>query len=140
MIQSSNITEILPAVVDTLTENGSGFATTQTGDAIFINARIMQKMNLQELDSIDAYVVPNYPDVQDRIKYRATRVNRLNEEQVNLGQPPNLEEKIRRLLKEDYGLWSLLEICEELAEEEQVVYDMLIKMEQVKRTDAYYIL
>ena len=48
MIQSSNITEILPAVVDTLTENGSGFATTQTGDAIFINARIMQKMNLSE--------------------------------------------------------------------------------------------
>ena len=137
MNQNSNITEIISAVVDTLTENGSGFATTETGEAIFINARIMQKMNLKEFDEIDAYVVPNYPDKQDRIKYRATRVNK---EQTNLGTPPDLEEKIRRLLKEDTGLWSLREICEELAEEEQVVYDALIKMEQVVRTDAYYIL
>ena len=137
MNQNSNITEIISAVVDTLTENGSGFATTETGEAIFINARIMQKMNLKEFDEIDAYVVPNYPDKQDRIKYRATRVNK---EQIDLGTPPDLEEKIRRLLKEDTGLWSLQEICEELAEEEQVVYDTLIKMEQVVRTDAYYIL
>ena len=137
MNQNSNITEIISAVVDTLTENGSGFATTETGEAIFINARIMQKMNLKEFDEIDAYVVPNYPDKQDRIKYRATRVNK---EQIDLGTPPDLKEKIRRLLKEDTGLWSLREICEELAEEEQVVYDTLIKMEQVVRTDAYYIL
>lgn len=137
MNQNSNITEIISAVVDTLTENGSGFATTETGEAIFINARIMQKMNLKEFDEIDAYVVPNYPDKQDRIKYRATRVNK---EQTDLGTPPDLEEKIRRLLKEDTGLWSLREICEELAEEEQVVYDTLIKMKQVVRTDAYYIL
>ena len=94
-------------------------------------------MNLKEFDEIDAYVVPNYPDKQDRIKYRATRVNK---EQTDLGTPPDLEEKIRRLLKEDTGLWSLREICEELAEEEQVVYDTLIKMKQVVRTDAYYIL
>lgn len=137
MNQNSNITEIIPAVVDTLTENGSGFATTETGEAIFINARIMQKMNLKQFDEIDVYVVPNYPDKQDQIKYRATRVNK---EQTDLGTPPDLEEKIRRLLKEDTGLWSLREICEELAEEEQVVYDTLIKMKQVVRTDAYYIL
>ena len=137
MNQNSNITDIIPAVVDTLTENGSGFATTETGEAIFINARIMQKMNLKQFDEIDVYVVPNYPDKQDQIKYRATRVNK---EQTDLGTPPDLEEKIRRLLKEDTGLWSLREICEELAEEEQVVYDALIKMEQVIRTDAYYIL
>ena len=137
MNQNSNITEIIPAVVDTLTENGSGFATTETGEVIFINARIMQKMELKQFDEIDAYVVPNYPDKQDRIKYRATRINK---EQTDLGTPPDLEEKIRRLLKEDTGLWSLREICEELAEEEQVVYDALIKMEQVVRTDAYYIL
>ena len=62
MNQNSNITEIIPAVVDTLTENGSGFATTETGEAIFINARIMQKMNLKQFDEIDVYVVPNYPD------------------------------------------------------------------------------
>ena len=137
MNQNSNITEIIPAVVDTLTENGSGFATTETGEAIFINARIMQKMNLKQFDEIDVYVVPNYPDKQDQIKDRATRVNK---EQTDLGTPPDLEEKIRRLLKEDTGLWSLREICEELAEEEQVVYDTLIKMKQVVRTDAYYIL
>ena len=137
MNQNSNITEIIPAVVDTLTENGSGFATTETGEAIFINARIMQKMDLKQFDEIDVYVVPNYPDKQDQIKYRATRVNK---EQPDLGTPPDLEEKIRRLLKEDTGLWSLREICEELAEEEQVVYDTLIKMKQVVRTDAYYIL
>ena len=137
MNQNSNITEIIPAVVDTLTENGSGFATTETGEAIFINARIMQKMNLKQFDEIDVYVVPNYPDKQGQIKYRATRVNK---EQTDLGTPPDLEEKIRRLLKEDTGLWSLREICEELAEEEQVVYDTLIKMKQVVRTDAYYIL
>ena len=137
MNQNSNITEIIPAVVDTLTENGSGFATTETGEAIFINARIMQKMDLKQFDEIDVYVVPNYPDKQDQIKYRATRVNK---EQTDLGTPPDLEEKIRRLLKEDTGLWSLREICEELAEEEQVVYETLIKMKQVVRTDAYYIL
>ena len=137
MNQNSNITEIIPAVVDTLTENGSGFATTETGEAIFINARIMQKMDLKQFDEIDVYVVPNYPDKQDQIKYRATRVNK---EQTDLGTPPDLEEKIRRLLKEDTGLWRLREICEELAEEEQVVYDTLIKMKQVVRTDAYYIL
>ena len=71
MNQNSNITEIISAVVDTLTENGSGFATTETGGNIYKRTDNAKKMNLKEFDEIDAYVVPNYPDKQDRIKYRA---------------------------------------------------------------------
>tara|TARA_R100001443_G_scaffold30122_1_gene43630 strand:+ start:408 stop:842 length:435 start_codon:yes stop_codon:yes gene_type:complete len=143
---SEVITELKIAVVEEIVFSGSAFAVTKDGDGIFINSRIVDKLGLKPGDSIQAYIVPNYPDKADQIKYRAMRaslvsqVNPVEEGLHKIAGNGSLPSRITRLLKEDEALWTLSEICEELAESEQDVYTALATLPNVQSTKAYYIL
>ena len=144
---NERITEVKEAVVEELVYSGSPFAVTLDGEGIFLNSRIVDKLKLKAGDSIQAYVVPNYPDKADQIRYRAMRVLVLNEsntmepdDSVHKYLDVSLAHRIERLLKEEDTLWTLTEICEELAETEQNVYDTLETMSNVQSTRSYYIL
>ncbi len=143
---SEVITELKLAVVEEIVFSGSAFAVTKDGDGIFINSRIVNKLKLKPGDSIQAYIVPNYPDKADQIKYRAMRanlvshVNPVEEGLHKVAGDGSLPSRITRLLKEDEALWTLSEICEELAESEQDVYTALATLPNVQSTKAYYIL
>jgi len=139
MSQSSNtyktngISQVLSAVVDSVSDTGAAFATTKSGEGIFINKRIVEKMMLNDLDEIRAYVVPNYPDMADRIAWRATRVD-IQGPSMLAGEPSEVPNDIRlralmarpdKIVKE---LWEFGDLCDELGEEEQVVHDLLEKL------------
>ena len=61
-------------LVEYLTDTGSGFAVTEQGDQVFLNERIVTRMEVQPGDVFDAHVLLNYADKRDKIKYRAMRV------------------------------------------------------------------
>jgi len=61
-------------LVEYLTDNGSGFAITERGDQVYLSDRLVEKMNVQPGDIFDAYIMLNYADKRDAIKWRAMRV------------------------------------------------------------------
>ena len=61
-------------LVEYLTPAGSGFAVTPQGEQVFMNKRLIDAMNVKEGDVYEAYLLPNYPDKQEQIPWRAMRV------------------------------------------------------------------
>ena len=69
-----NTTRRQQILVEYMTPAGSGFAVTPQGEQVFMNKRLIDAMNVKEGDIYDAYLLPNYPDKQEQIPWRAMRV------------------------------------------------------------------
>jgi len=61
-------------LVEYLTDTGSAFAVTPHGEQVFLNRRLVEKMNLEGGEVLDAFLLPNYPDKRETIPWRAMRV------------------------------------------------------------------
>jgi hypothetical protein len=61
-------------LVDNITAVGSAFGATVEGEAVFINSRIVAALKLKHGDYVRAFVLPNYEDKRDRVRWRAIRV------------------------------------------------------------------
>jgi hypothetical protein len=61
-------------LVDNITSVGSAFGATVEGEAVFINTRIVCVLKLKHGDHVRAFVLPNYEDKRDRVRWRAIRV------------------------------------------------------------------
>jgi hypothetical protein len=61
-------------LVDNITSVGSAFGATIEGEAVFINARIVSALKLKHGDHVRAFVLPNYEDKRDRVRWRAIRI------------------------------------------------------------------
>lgn len=68
-------TIVRDVIVDGITMTGSAFGVTSAGDGVFINTRIVNAMKIKSGDHLRAYIVPNYEDKRDAVKYRALRVD-----------------------------------------------------------------
>lgn len=102
----STDTIIKDVYVDDITLSGSAFGVTKEGEGVFINTRIVNAMKIRGGDHLKAYVLPNYEDKRDKIKYRAIRVDVVGsmfEEQdtptASPGAPKNLSKQILELLE-----------------------------------------
>ena len=116
----------MPAVVEMNTYAGSAFAVNSQGEQIFINSRIMERMELEKGDQVTAYVLPNYEDKRDTIPWRAMRVDPAHGDIERILDSPDTKEfvasalndfdkEIMRILwdKEYSGrLWTVKEISE----------------------------
>jgi hypothetical protein len=60
--------------IDNITAVGSAFGGTVEGEAVFINSRIVSALKLKHGDCVKAFVLPNYEDKRDRVRWRAIRV------------------------------------------------------------------
>lgn len=60
--------------IDCITYSGSAFAICENGDQVFLNSRIVSKMNLDEGDECHALLRENYEDKVDTTPWRAVRV------------------------------------------------------------------
>ena len=70
-----NETTIATVFLDQITPTGSAFgARTDNGEVVFINARIVTAVSLQEGDTLQAAIIPNYEDKRHSVQWRAIRV------------------------------------------------------------------
>ena len=60
--------------IDYITYSGSAFAVCKNGDQVFLNKRLVEKMNLHEGDLCSALILKNYEDKIDTIPWRAVQV------------------------------------------------------------------
>lgn len=65
-----------PVHVDMLTYSGSAFGSTTDGEQVFINARIVETLGLSEGMVLTGFLLPNFPDKRDQIKWRAMRMHK----------------------------------------------------------------
>ena len=136
------LTEVKEVIIEETTYADSAFGVTEEGDGVFFNSRIVQKMGLKGGQTVQAYLVPNFPDKRDSIPWRAMRVE-VTHDQENLSHRPRwvgeLGDKIRRLLKEDISvMWTVTEIAEELEEDEEVVAKLLAEDKSIMSTTVYF--
>ena len=67
------LTETMEIFVDEVTQTGSAFGATKEGEAVFINRRITNALNLEHGDKLSACVLPNYEDKRDDVPWRALK-------------------------------------------------------------------
>ena len=132
------LTEVKEVFVEEQTYAGSAFGVTAEGDGVFFNSRIVQRMGLKGGQTVQAYLVPNFPDKRDSIPWRAMRVEVTHEQENIEVVSHTLLDKVHRLLKEDNGYWTLTELAEELDEETDVVRTVLINDKSIMSTLVYF--
>jgi hypothetical protein len=69
-----NSTRRQQVLVEYLTATGSAFAVTPQGEQVFMNKRLVDTMGVLAGDIYEAFLLPNYPDKQASIPWRAMRV------------------------------------------------------------------
>lgn len=137
------LTEVKEVIIEETTYADSAFGVTEEGDGVFFNSRIVQKMGLKGGQTVQAYLVPNFPDKRASIPWRAMRVE-VTHDQENIKERRNgpqtyLLWRIHRLLKEDISvMWTVTEIAEELEEDEQLVAKLLADDDKVMSTTVYF--
>lgn len=63
--------------IDYVTSSGSAFALCNNGDWVFLHARLVDKMDLDEGDMCQAVLLENYSDKKDFTPWRAVRVSNI---------------------------------------------------------------
>jgi len=132
------LTEVKEVIIEETTYSDSAFGVTEEGDGVFFNARIVQRMGLKGGQTVQAYLVPNFPDKRDSIPWRAMRVEVTHEQENIEVVSHTLLDKVHRLLKEDNGYWTLTELAEELEEDTDVVRTVLINDKSIMSTLVYF--
>ena len=133
------LTEVKEVIIEETTYADSAFGVTEEGDGVFFNSRIVQKMGLKGGQTVQAYLVPNFPDKRHSIPWRAMRVEVTHEQENIEVTPTTLRDRIHRLLKEDMSvMWTVTEIAEELEEDEEVVARLLAEDKSVMSTTVYF--
>ena len=74
----SSTTEEANIEIDFITHSGSAFGICANGDQVFLNARIMNRMELQEGDICKALLLENFDDKKTVTPWRVVRVSPIN--------------------------------------------------------------
>ena len=130
-MESTLDTTRMEAVVEMKSFSGSAFAVNSAGEQIFINARIMERMNLREGGLVTAYVLPNYADKRQTIPWRAMRVDVPRDipqqtSPVVETEPSTLDNEIMRLLWADTEtgrLWTDKEVSDKISDNASTTLD-----------------
>ena len=100
--------------VQEVVDSGSAFASTEDGEMVFINQRIVAAMGVQTGDDWDAFLLPNYADEREIIPWRALRLASEDQEpRTNAPVDEKLLHAIVRLLNND-GYLTAAEIADTL--------------------------
>ena len=100
--------------VQEVVDSGSAFGTTEDGDMVFVNQRIVAAMGVKSGDVWDAFLLPNYADKRELIPWRALRLSSEDQEPRAGGAvDEKLLHAIVRLLNND-GYLTAAEIAETL--------------------------
>jgi hypothetical protein len=100
-----DLTNKVQIVVQFTTHTGSAFGVTPKGDQVFLNQRMVSRMNVQAGDMYAAFLLPNYKDKADNVPWRALRIEPiqvdLDLDHVSKDAPENFPNSVPRKLSSD---------------------------------------
>ena len=115
-------TTSMRAIIESISHMGSAFGANEQGEAIFFNARLVDKVDLEMGDIVEAHTIPNYEDKRDVTPWRAVRVKVVGKEDLYATRSNSDEEKIKEYLRNEGYAMTASELAEviEVTEEEVV--------------------
>ena len=78
-------------LVEELTYSGSAFGVLANGEGVFINSRIVDKMELSPGTAVHAQVLPNFSDKREQIPWRVVNVQAATADELQPTQKPEPE-------------------------------------------------
>ena len=137
-----------PVHIDMLTYAGSAFGSTVNGEQVFINARIVEAMGLDEGMVVMGFLLPNYPDKRENIPWRAMRVkvsNGQEEDEEVIEQDPEPEQtpgdRIMAVIKQTPdGYFTTVDLTEELGLDTKTVNNWCMSLHNrglIARADVH---
>ena len=137
MTQGFNTTA-MPVIVDGITNSNSAFGANEEGEAVFFNTRIVERMNLEEGQTVYAHCIPNYEDKRDQIPWRCIRIEEDLEKRNIPGNGRHETAVIKKFFEENDEVWTLEEIVNETKLSEDVVEHVLeLRPDLFKEVTAY---
>ena len=99
-------TNKMRVMIESVSYTGSAFGSNEDGDSVFFNQRLVEKVELEMGDIVEAHAIPNYEDKRHETPWRAIRVSA--EKHTNID--PVLAEPIpvRSAAQLDHEVLSLL--------------------------------
>ncbi len=92
-------TTLMQAMIEGISHMGSAFGANEKGEAIFFNARLVDKVGLEMGDIVEAHTIPNYEDKRDVTPWRAVRVRVVGKEDLYATQSNSHEQQIKEHLR-----------------------------------------
>ena len=68
-------TNMMKVMIESVSYTGSAFGSNEDGDTVFFNQRLVDKVDLEMGDIVEAFAIPNYEDKRDDTPWRAIKVS-----------------------------------------------------------------
>ena len=130
-------TTLMRAMIEGISHMGSAFGANEQGEAIFFNARLVDKVGLEMGDIVEAHTIPNYEDKRDVTPWRAVRVKVVGKEDPYATQSNSDEQQIKEYLRNEGYAMTASELVEILSVTEEEVVECLDADENFTSVPAY---
>ena len=130
-------TNLMQAIIEGISHMGSAFGANEKGEAIFFNARLVDKVGLEMGDIVEAHTIPNYEDKREATPWRAVRVKVVGKEDLYATQSNSDEQQIKEYLRNEGYAMTASELAEVLSVTDEDVVKCLDADENFKPVPAY---
>lgn len=130
-------TNLMQAIIEGISHMGSAFGANEKGEAIFFNARLVDKVGLEMGDIVEAHTIPNYEDKREATPWRAVRVRVLGKEDLYATQSNSYEQQIKEHLRNEGYAMTASELAEVIEVTEEDVVKCLDADENFTPVPAY---
>ena len=113
-------------LIEELSYTNSAFGITEEGVKVFLNSRMVDRLNIEVSDIIIAHCIPNYEDKRDNIPWRCVRAEKIEETIHDINERVLTEERIREYMKLDSHEDHFLDA-------EEVADDLRLDVEEVQK-------
>ena len=130
-------TNLMQAIIEGISHMGSAFGANEKGEAIFFNARLVDKVGLEMGDIVEAHTIPNYEDKREATPWRAVRVKVVGKEDLYATQSDSYEQQIKEHLRNEGYARTASELAEVIEVTEEEVVKCLDADENFTSVPAY---
>ena len=130
-------TNLMQAIIEGISHMGSAFGANEKGEAIFFNARLVDKVGLEMGDIVEAHTIPNYEDKREATPCRAVRVRVVGKEDLYATQSNSDEQQIKEHLRNEGYAMTASELAEVIEVTEEDVVKCLDADENFTSVPAY---
>jgi len=130
-------TNLRQAIIEDRSHMGSAFGANEKGEAIFFNARLVDKVGLEMGDIVEAHTIPNYEDKREATPWRAVRVRVVGKEDLYATQSNSDEQQIKEHLRNEGYAMTASELAEVIEVTEEDVVKCLDADENFTSVPAY---
>ena len=131
-------TNKMRAMIESVSYTGSAFGSNESGESVFFNQRLVNKVGLEMGDIVEAHSIPNYEDKRTETPWRAIRVAVVGKGDL-YATPPTVpaEDQIKEYLRNEGYAMTVSELAEILSFTDEEIEKCLSEDKNFTLVPAY---